>query len=82
MISTFGAVQLSDRMIFALLAVAVADTKNIGEVAGDTHYLTFNGGSPLIINSWWGQKAGLVEVTKSIEMPLVTLKLSPWTADD
>jgi len=52
-----GTVQLSDRVIFGLIAVAVLSPVNKGQHVPDGYYLTFGAKEKLIINEWWGRAA-------------------------
>lgn len=50
-----GAVQLSDRTIFALLAVAVLAPVNRDQYAPDGYHLTL-ADERFVINEWWGRR--------------------------
>jgi len=51
-----GEVQLSDRIIFGLLAVAVLSPANKDQACHrlDPYYLTYGATEKLMINGWWG----------------------------
>lgn len=76
-----GAIQLSDRIIFALIAVAVMSPANIGQVVPDGYFLTFGDTEKLIINEWWGQAAKFSTIAEMDPMPLVTLDFNEWMKD-
>ncbi len=75
-----GAIRLSDRIIFGLIAVAVLSPVNKGQVVPDGCYLTFGASAKLMINEWWGRAADFPAVTAREPMPLVTLDFSKWMA--
>lgn len=73
-----GKVQLSDRMIFALLAVAVTNNRNIDERAGDGYYLTFGASEPLFINDYWGKANEFLAILATVQLPQVKLELGEF----
>ena len=72
-----GKLQLSDRIIFALLGVAVFSVANIGQRVPDGYHLTF-AGVVLPINEWWGRATDFINLAASEPMPSVTLDFSTW----
>jgi hypothetical protein len=52
-ISIEGAVQLSDRMIFGLLAVAILSPENADQRVPDGYHLDYSTTTRLEINEWW-----------------------------
>lgn len=75
-------IQLSDRIIFGLIAVAVMCPANMGQSVPDGYYLTFGRSvEKLIINEWWGRAADFPAIAVKEPMPLVTLDFSGWTKD-
>lgn len=52
-----GTVRLSDRMIFALLYVAVLSPHNRDQSVPKGYHLTFGSSATLEINDWWGRSA-------------------------
>ena len=72
-----GKVRLSDRVIFALLAVTIAASENIGQKVPPTYHLTF-AGEPLMINDWWGRTDDLVLLLGREKMPSVKLDFTDW----
>jgi hypothetical protein len=73
-----GAVRLSDRIIFGLIAVAVLSPVNKGQVVPEGYYLTFGASEKLIINEWWGRAADFPRVAARETMPLVKLDFGDW----
>lgn len=76
-----GAIQLSDRIIFGLIAVAVLSPVNKGQAVPDGYYLTFGATAKLIINEWWGRAAEFPAVAASDPVPLVKLDFAEWMND-
>ncbi|MGR8953461.1 MAG: hypothetical protein ACU83V_13770 [Gammaproteobacteria bacterium] len=76
-----GAIQLSDRIIFGLIAVAVLSPVNKGQAVPDGYYLTFGATTKLVINEWWGRAAEFPAVVASDPMPLVKLDFADWMND-
>lgn len=75
---TKGAIRISDRMIFGLLAVAVLSPVNRGQVIPDGYYLTFGDSARLIISEWWGRAADFSAVAALDPAPLVKLDFEAW----
>lgn len=73
-----GAIRLSDRIIFGLIAVAVFSPVNKGQVVPDGYYLTFGASEKLIINEWWGRAADFSAVAARDPMPFVKLDFGDW----
>ena len=71
-----GKLMLSDRMLFAMIAVAVVAPENIGQRASDGHYLTFDRGNPMPINDWWGRRDDMLALVRSVELPSVHMDFS------
>ncbi|MCG8521346.1 MAG: hypothetical protein MI744_03960 [Pseudomonadales bacterium] len=76
-----GAIQLSDRIIFGLIAVAVLSPVNKGQAVPDGYYLTFGATEKLIINEWWGRAAEFPAIAARDPMPLVKLDFAEWMND-
>lgn len=76
-----GKLRLSDRFIFALVAVAVFAPVNRGEAtpALDGYYLTFSGEHILPINDWWGRAADFEELSATVPLPAVEFDFGDWT---
>lgn len=73
-----GAVQLSDRTIFALLAVAVLAPVNRDQEVPDGYHLTL-ADEPFPINEWWGSKERFLEAAAKHPLgPEVTLDFDDW----
>ncbi len=72
-----GQVRLSDRTIFALLAIAVGAPENLDQSVPSEMYLSFDT-LKLPINEWWGRRDDLQAVVCSVEMPHVTLDFGDW----
>jgi hypothetical protein len=75
-----GKLRLSDRMIFALLAIAVLSPVNKGEAAAalDTYFLTFGDSAKLMINDWWGRAGDFPAIAAKDPMPSVRLDFGSW----
>jgi hypothetical protein len=72
-----GKVQLSDRAIFGLVAVAVLASVNVGQTVPDGYYLSF-AGTKLPINEWWGRSSDFPAIAAADPMPSVLLNFSNW----
>jgi hypothetical protein len=57
-----GAVRLSDRIIFGLLAVAVLSPANADQRVPDGYTLSYSNTNVLPINNWWGRAADFPKV--------------------
>lgn len=66
-------IQLSDRVIFGLIAVAVLSPHNRGESIDDGYYLTFGSSQQLTINEWWGRAADFPAVAATDPCPSVRM---------
>jgi hypothetical protein len=75
-----GKVRISDRMIFALLAVAVLSPVNEDQQVPDTYYLFFGAATKLMINEWWGRAAEFPAIAATEPMPSVKLDFGDWMA--
>ena len=73
-----GKVQLSDRVIFGLLAVAIVSPANIGQHVPNDYYLTFGASAKMVINDWWGRAADFSAIANSDPMPQVKLDFTDW----
>jgi hypothetical protein len=77
-----GTIQLSDRIIFGLIAVAVLSPANRDQSVPESYYLTFGAAEEkLIINEWWGRAADFPEIAAREPMPLVTIDFKEWMSD-
>ncbi|NOS83354.1 MAG: hypothetical protein HOP32_17415 [Nitrospira sp.] len=76
-----GAIQLSDRIIFGLIAVAVLSPVNKGQSVPVSYYLTFGATEKLIINEWWGRAAEFPAIGARDPTPLVKLDFAEWMLD-
>lgn len=73
-----GAIRLSDRVIFGLVAVAVLSSANLGQSVPVGYYLTFGTSEKLIINQWWGREADFLALVTKEPMPSVKLDFTDW----
>ena len=73
-----GAIRLSDRVIFGLIAVAVLSPVNKDQHVPDGYYLTFGATAKLIINEWWGRAEDFPTVAATDPVPSVKLDFSEW----
>jgi hypothetical protein len=78
LIAEKGAVRLSDRIIFGLIAVAVLSPVNIGQVVPDDYYLTYGASEKLMINEWWGRASDFPAIAAKDPTPLVKLDFGDW----
>lgn len=72
-----GKVQLSDRVIFGLIAVAILSPVNTDQRVPDGYHLTF-AGTILPINEWWGRAADFPAIASKEPLPSVTLNFGDW----
>lgn len=77
-----GAIRLSDRMIFGLIAVAVMCPGNKNQQVPDGYHLTFGrAAEKLFINDWWGRAQDFPAIAAKEPMPSVTLDFKEWMND-
>ena len=77
MVATRGTVQLSDRVIFGLLAVSVFSPANTNQSVPDGYHLTF-AGTVLPINEWWGRAADFAAISALHPLPNITINFAQW----
>lgn len=68
-----GKVQLSDRIIFGLIAVAVLSPSNKDQSVPDGYYLSFGNSATMIINEWWGRANDFPQIAALDPVPQVKL---------
>jgi len=75
-----GKLQLSDRIIFGLLAVAVVSPLNKGQWVPDGYYLTYSGTETFYIKDWWGRSTEFLAIVE--RQPLISVKMdfTDWMA--
>jgi hypothetical protein len=73
-----GKVRLSDRVIFALIAVAVLSPVNKNQSVPDGYHLTFGDSERLLINEWWGRASDFMTIICRETLPNVKLDFSNW----
>lgn len=71
-------IHMSDRIIFALISIAILLPINKGMITPklDGYYLFFGNSHELFINDWWGRKNDFLEFIAKEPMPLVKLDFS------
>lgn len=72
-----GRIQLSDRIIFGLLAVAVMDPKNMGQQAPDGYHFAL-AGKTYEINDWWGKRAEFEKACERINSAQIIMDFGDW----
>lgn len=72
-----GKIQLSDRIIFALIAVAVFAPVNIGQSVPDGYFLKF-ATTTMPINDWWGRIEDARALMDTVKMPSVRMDFGDW----
>jgi hypothetical protein len=72
-----GKVQLSDRVIFGLLATALLCPANTDQRVPRGYHLTFVD-KPLFLNEWWGRKADFLELASSYPIPCQIMDFGDW----
>ena len=72
-----GKVRLSDRVIFALLAVTVLSPANVDQSVPDGYWLSL-GRVQLPIKDWWGRAADFPPIAAQEQLPQVTLNFGDW----
>lgn len=77
-----GKIRLSDRVIFALIAVAVMCPVSAGQSVPDEYHLTFGSTHKLMINDWWGRASDFPAIAATDTVPLVTLDFTEWLEGD
>ncbi len=73
-----GQIQLSDRIIFGLLGVAVFAPENAGQSTPHGYYLTLGAEHNFIINDWWGRRADFELIASQLTLPNVLIDFSNW----
>ena len=73
-----GAVRLGDRVIFALIAVAVLSKVNKGQVVPNEYFLTFGESEKMLINDWWGRESDFSALVAKVRLPKVKLDFGDW----
>ena len=73
-----GRIQLSDRMIFALLATAVFAPENVGQLASSGYNLTLGSHHTFVINEWWGRRTEFETIASAIKLPFVKMDFGNW----
>ncbi len=72
-----GKVRFSDRIVFALLAVAVLAPINRDQRVPEGYHLTF-ADTVLPINEWWGRANDFAALAATEPLPRVTLDFTDW----
>lgn len=74
-----GGVQLTDRIIFGLLAVAVLSSANADQRVPDGYYLEYSSTARMDINEWWGRAADFPSILATDPpSPPVAFDFSNW----
>jgi hypothetical protein len=73
-----GKMRLSDRTIFALIAVAVLSPVNKDQSVPDGYHLTFGATEKLLIKDWWGRANDFEAIAAKERLPSVRLDFSDW----
>lgn len=77
-----GKVRLSDRIIFALLAIAVVSEVNSDQADPSLDGFTLSFGSHVLpINEWWGRRDECVQMAAENAGPQVTFDFNEWMSD-
>ena len=74
-----GKIQLSDRIIFALILwdFAVFSPVNVGQLVPDGYHLTY-ATTTMTINEWWGRIADARALMATTKMPNVKMDFADW----
>lgn len=72
-----GRIQLSDRILFGLLAVAVMAPQNVGQAAPAGYHLTLLGRT-YEINDWWGKRAEFEQVCQQANPIQIIMDFGDW----
>jgi len=73
-----GAIRLSDRIIFGVIAVPVLSPANKDQHVPNGYYLTFGAEEKLIINEWWGRATDFPAIAAPEPVPSITLDFNEW----
>ena len=71
---TNGTAQLSERIIFGLLAVAVLHRVNLGQSVPDGYHLTYGSNAKLEIGEWWGRASDFPGIV-ALDPPPASIRL-------
>lgn len=77
LIATPGRVQISDRVIFGLLAIAVLASVNHNLNTKDGYWLSLNH-QQFIINEWWGKRDEFLVIAAPHDTQRVNVDLGNW----
>lgn len=72
-----GKIQLSDRAVFGLVAVAVLSPASVGQTVPKGYFLSLNG-VKMEINDWWGRADDFYQITDMVKMPNVKMDFGDW----
>lgn len=73
-----GSIRLSDRIVFALIAVAILSPKNVDQRVPEGYYLTYGDSEPFKINEWWGRAQDFRRVLERNSITLITMNFNDW----
>jgi hypothetical protein len=73
-----GRIQLSERIIFGLLGIAVFSPQNVGQHASPGYYLTLGTTHTFVINEWWGRHSDFATIASQLQLPSVLLDFGDW----
>ena len=73
-----GRIELSDRIIFALLGVAIFAPENVGQSTPAGYYLTLGAEHMFMINDWWGRRTDFEFIASQLTLPSVLLDFGDW----
>jgi len=76
-----GKIQLSDRIIFGLLAVAVLAPENVGQTIPPSYWLSLGAENTFAIHEWWGRREDFEAIASTISIPNITVDFSEWMND-
>jgi hypothetical protein len=75
---TNGTVQMSDRVIFGLLACAVLSPVNWNQNIPEGYHLTYGADATMYIHEWWGKADKFPEIVALDPPPSVKLDFTNW----
>lgn len=64
-----GKTQMSDRVVFGLLAACVVSPSNVDETTSDGYFLTLGSEHAFLIKEWWGRRTEFELIARSLQLP-------------
>ena len=73
-----GKVMLSDRILFAMIAICVVSNVNVTQKVPDGYFLTFARSERMLINDWWGRLGDFQSLVQAVDLPKLKMDFGDW----